>query len=76
VDEHEEPLDVAALTTEIVVAYVSHHQIGIPDVPNVIKVVGSELASGHRSNRAREARAGRSRAPVCPTGSPGVLAVR
>jgi predicted transcriptional regulator len=45
VDEHEEPLDVAALTTEIVVAFVSHHEVGIADVSNVIKVVRIELAS-------------------------------
>ena len=44
-NEQEERLNIAALTADIVAAYVSHHQIAIPDVPNVIKVVGIELAS-------------------------------
>jgi predicted transcriptional regulator len=45
VNEQDERPDVAALTADIVAAYVSHHEVGIPDLPNVIKVVGIELAS-------------------------------
>ena len=36
---------IAELTTEIVAAYVSYHQIRPTDVPNVINAVGIELAS-------------------------------
>jgi predicted transcriptional regulator len=36
---------IAELTTEIVAAYVSSHQIRPTDVPNIISAVGVELAS-------------------------------
>lgn len=36
---------IAELTTEIVAAYVSYHQIRPNDVPSIISAVGSELAS-------------------------------
>jgi predicted transcriptional regulator len=36
---------IAELTTEIVAAYVSYHQLRVVDVPNVINAVGTELAS-------------------------------
>lgn len=36
---------IAELTTEIVAAYVSYHQIRPTDVPNIINAVGIELAS-------------------------------
>ena len=36
---------IAQLTTEIVAAYVSYHQLRVLDVPSVINAVGTELAS-------------------------------
>lgn len=36
---------IAELTTEIVSAYVSSHQIRAPDVPNLVNAVGVELAA-------------------------------
>ena len=37
--------EIAELTTEIVAAYVSYHQLRVLDVSNVINAVGTELAS-------------------------------
>jgi predicted transcriptional regulator len=45
VDEQLEWTRVAELTADIVAAYVSNHKMGVQDVPNVINVVGIELAS-------------------------------
>jgi predicted transcriptional regulator len=45
VDEQLERARVAELTADIVAAYVSNHKMGVQDVPNVINVVGIELAS-------------------------------
>jgi predicted transcriptional regulator len=45
VDEQLERTRVAELTADIVAAYVSNHKMGVQDVPNVINVVGIELAS-------------------------------
>jgi predicted transcriptional regulator len=45
VDEQLERTRVAELTADIVAAYVSNHKVGVQDVPNVINVVGIELAS-------------------------------
>jgi predicted transcriptional regulator len=45
VDEQLERTRVAELTADIVTAYVSNHKMGVQDVPNVINVVGMELAS-------------------------------
>jgi predicted transcriptional regulator len=45
VDEQLERTRVAELTADIVAAYVSNHKLGVQDVPNVINVVGIELAS-------------------------------
>jgi predicted transcriptional regulator len=36
---------IAELTTEIVAAYVSSHQLRVPEVPDLINAVGAELAS-------------------------------
>ena len=44
-DEQLDRSKIAELTTEIVAAYVSSHQIRALDVPNVINAVGIELAS-------------------------------
>ena len=44
-DEQLERTRVAELTADIVAAYVSNHKMGVQDVPNVINVVGMELAS-------------------------------
>jgi len=44
-NEQSERTQVAELTTEIVVAYVSHHKIQVPDVPNLINAVATELGS-------------------------------
>ena len=44
-DEQLERTRVAELTADIVAAYVSNHKMGVQDVPNVINVVGIELAS-------------------------------
>ena len=44
-EENVERTKVAELTTEIVAAYVSSHTIRVPDVSNVINLVGIELAS-------------------------------
>jgi predicted transcriptional regulator len=44
-DEQSERARIADLTTEIVVAYVSHHKLQVQDVPNVINVVATELGS-------------------------------
>jgi predicted transcriptional regulator len=44
-NEQPERTQIAELTTEIVAAYVSHHKIQIPDVPNLINVVATELGS-------------------------------
>jgi predicted transcriptional regulator len=43
--EQLERTKIAELTTEIVAAYVSYHQLRVLDVPNVINAVGTELAS-------------------------------
>jgi predicted transcriptional regulator len=45
VAEELERTRIAELTTEIVAAYVSSHRLRVPDVPNVISVVGIELAA-------------------------------
>jgi predicted transcriptional regulator len=45
VDEQFERTRIAELTTEIVTAYVSYHKIRAREVPEVISVVGIELAS-------------------------------
>ena len=47
--EQLERTKIAELTTEIVAAYVSYHQLRVLDVPNVINAVGTELASLGRS---------------------------
>ena len=44
-NEHSERTQIAELTTEIVAAYVSHHKIQVPDVPNLINAVATELGS-------------------------------
>jgi predicted transcriptional regulator len=44
-DEQSERSNIAELTTEIVAAYVSYHKLRVPDVPNVINAVGTELAA-------------------------------
>jgi predicted transcriptional regulator len=44
-DEQSDGTNIAQLTTEIVAAYVSYHQLRVLDVPNVINAVASELAS-------------------------------
>ena len=44
-DEQSERTNIAELTTEIVAAYVSYHQLRVLDIPNVIDTVGTELAS-------------------------------
>ena len=44
-NEHSERTQIAELTTEIVAAYVSHHKIQMPDVPNLINAVATELGS-------------------------------
>jgi predicted transcriptional regulator len=44
-DEQSERTNIAELTTEIVAAYVSYHQLRVLDVPNVINAVATELAS-------------------------------
>ena len=44
-DEQLERTRIAELTADIVAAYVSNHKMGVQDVPNVINVVGIELAS-------------------------------
>ena len=43
---------IAELTTEIVAAYVSYHQIRPTDVPNIINAVGIELAALGRETEA------------------------
>jgi predicted transcriptional regulator len=43
--EQLERTKIAELTTEIVAAYVSYHQLRVLDIPNVINAVGTELAS-------------------------------
>jgi predicted transcriptional regulator len=40
-----ERTQIAELTTQIVAAYVSHHKIQVPDVPNLINAVATELGS-------------------------------
>ena len=44
-NEQSERTQIAELTTEIVAAYVSHHKIQVPDVPNLINAVATELGS-------------------------------
>ena len=44
-EEQSERTRIAELTTEIVTAYVSYHKIRAREVPEVISVVGVELAS-------------------------------
>ena len=44
-DEQSDGTNIAELTTEIVAAYVSYHQLRVLDIPNVINAVGTELAS-------------------------------
>jgi predicted transcriptional regulator len=44
-DEQSDGTNIAELTTEIVAAYVSYHQLRVLDVPNVINAVATELAS-------------------------------
>jgi predicted transcriptional regulator len=44
-NEQSERTQIAELTTEIVAAYVSHHKIQVPDVPNLINTVATELGS-------------------------------
>jgi predicted transcriptional regulator len=44
-DEQSERAKIAELTTEIVTAYVSSHKLRVPEVPDLINVVGAELAS-------------------------------
>ena len=44
-DEQTDGTNIAELTTEIVAAYVSYHQLRVLDIPNVINAVGTELAS-------------------------------
>ena len=36
---------LAELTTDIVAAYVSSHQLGVLELPDLINVVGAELAA-------------------------------
>jgi predicted transcriptional regulator len=45
VEEQSERTRIAELTTEIVTAYVSYHKIRAREVPEVISVVGVELAT-------------------------------
>ena len=44
-DEQSDGTNIAELTTEIVAAYVSYHQLRVLDIPNVINAVGTVLAS-------------------------------
>jgi predicted transcriptional regulator len=44
-NEQSERTQIAELTTEIVAAYVSHHKIQVPDIPNLIDGVATELGS-------------------------------
>jgi predicted transcriptional regulator len=44
-DEQFEGTKVAALTAEIVAAYVASHTVRVPEVPGLINAVGAELAS-------------------------------
>jgi predicted transcriptional regulator len=44
-NEQSERTQIAELTTEIVAAYVAHHKIQVPDVPNLINAVATELGS-------------------------------
>jgi predicted transcriptional regulator len=44
-DEQLERTNVAELTTEIVAAYVSSHKLRVPELPELINAVGTELAS-------------------------------
>ena len=44
-NEQSDGTNIAELTTEIVAAYVSYHQLRVLDVPNVINAVATELAS-------------------------------
>jgi predicted transcriptional regulator len=44
-NEQSERTQIAELTTQIVAAYVSHHKIQVPDVPNLINAVATELGS-------------------------------
>jgi predicted transcriptional regulator len=37
--EADDDANIAKLTTEIVAAYISHHQLRVPEVPNVINAV-------------------------------------
>jgi predicted transcriptional regulator len=74
-DEQSERTNIAELTTEIVAAYVSYHQVGVLDVPNVINGVGIELASlgiEAEPRYAGEAGAGGECAALDPTRSPCV----
>jgi predicted transcriptional regulator len=44
-NEQLERTNIAELTTEIVAAYVAHHQLRVPDISDVIRAVGTGLAS-------------------------------
>jgi predicted transcriptional regulator len=44
-DEQSEGTKVAELTAEIVAAYVSCHNVRVPELPGLINAVGAELAS-------------------------------
>ena len=44
-DAELERAKIAKLTTEIVAAYVSSHELRVPEVPDLINAVGTELAS-------------------------------
>ena len=44
-NEQLERTQIAELITEIVAAYVSHHKIQVPDVPNLINAVATELGA-------------------------------
>jgi predicted transcriptional regulator len=43
--EQLERTKLAELTTDIVAAYVSSHQLRLPELPDLINAVGAELAT-------------------------------